>query len=81
MCIKYAFGAQCAAMDRLEEARLTWERAQADLQHALAELEKCVADTGSEAQAVNNARLVVAMRQEKADEQLQRYITYLGKSD
>ena len=67
-------------MDRIEDARMAWQRAQADLQHALAELEFRVAD-GSDGEALNSARLTVAMRQEKADFQLQRYITYLGKGD
>ena len=67
-------------MDRLEEARMAWQRAQADLQQAIADLEKRVADN-SDADALKSARLTVAMRQEKADFQLQRYITHLGKSD
>ena len=67
-------------MNRIEEARLAWQRAQADLQKALAELEKGVASE-NDADAVKAARLTVAMRQERADEQLQRYLTYRGKSD
>ena len=66
-------------MDQLEEARLAWQRAQADLQAALADLEKRVAEiaTGDD---VTKARAAVRVKQETADYFLQRYITQLGKS-
>ena len=67
-------------MDRLEEARLSWQRAQADLQAALAELERLVAST-ADAEAIQQARMLAGQRQDSADHQLQRYITYLGKNN
>jgi hypothetical protein len=66
-------------MDQLENARLAWQAAQAELQIALADLEKCVAQLAA-ADAVSRARDVVAARQSTADLLLQRYITQLGKS-
>jgi flagellar biosynthesis chaperone FliJ len=66
-------------MDRVEEARLAWQRAQAELQSSLAELERIVAsDTNVE--QVLKARALTGTRQKAADEFLNRYITQLGKS-
>jgi hypothetical protein len=67
-------------MNRIEDARLLWQRSQADLQQAITELGTRVADN-TDGQAITSARLVVAMKQEKADFQLQRYITYLGNPE
>ena len=67
------------AMDRLGEARMAWQRAQAELQKALAELEKRVAQA-LDASALTSARADVADKQQRADDLLQRYITYLGKN-
>jgi hypothetical protein len=66
-------------MDRLESARLDWQRAQAELQLALAELERRVA-TMAPAEQIEEVRSLSKNRQAAADELLQRYITYLGKS-
>jgi F0F1-type ATP synthase membrane subunit b/b' len=66
-------------MSQLEEAQLAWQRAQADLQAALASLEKSVA-SNAPGEAVNQARTLVAQQQAAADNLLQRYITQLGKS-
>jgi hypothetical protein len=66
-------------MDRLEESRLAWQRAQADLQSALAALEHTVASEGSPNEILK-ARATVASMQKVADEMLQRHITQLGKS-
>jgi hypothetical protein len=70
---------QCAPMDRIEEARLAWQRAQADLQRSLADLEMHVAQEAG-AEAVQKARAAVTVKQGAADEMLHRYITHLGKS-
>jgi hypothetical protein len=67
-------------MDRIDEARLAWQKAQAELQMALSSLEKCVAD-GSDAAAVSIARKLAAVREEAADLQLHRYLTQLGKDN
>ncbi|HUR88532.1 MAG TPA: hypothetical protein VMZ74_05545 [Ramlibacter sp.] len=66
-------------MDRTGEARLAWQRAQADLQKALAELEKRVAEV-LDPEALVAARADAAKKQQLADDLLQRYITHLGKS-
>jgi len=66
-------------MSQLETARLAWQSAQADLQTALAELEKRVAETANVAQ-LEEVRAIIAKRQAKADDMLNRYITHLGKS-
>jgi hypothetical protein len=66
-------------MDRTEESRLAWQKAQADLQSSLADLEKAVAAVADPAH-IQLARKAVADRQRIADELLQRHITQLGKS-
>lgn len=66
-------------MDRVDEARLAWQRAQAELKAALADLEHRVAEMAG-ADAVAIARSLVAEKQEAADLFLQRYITQVGKS-
>ena len=66
-------------MDALELARLAWQRAQADLQTSLADLEKAVAALADPSH-VQLARDQVTDRQRIADEYLNRYITQLGKS-
>jgi hypothetical protein len=66
-------------MDRLENARLDWQRAQAELQLSLAELERRVAALDT-AEQIEEVRALSKSRQAAADELLQRYITYLGKS-
>jgi hypothetical protein len=71
--------AQNAGMDRLEIARLDWQRAQAELQSALADLERLVASMGGPDELID-ARKAVERRQKSADEFLHRYITQLGKS-
>ena len=67
-------------MDRVEGARLAWQRAQAEHLASLAELEKIVASESTVGQLLE-ARALAAERQKAADEQLHRYITQLGKSD
>jgi len=59
-------------------ARMDWQRAQADLQMALAQLEKCVAGNGTPADLLE-AREAVARKQKLTDDLLGRYITQLGK--
>jgi hypothetical protein len=66
-------------MSQLEESRLAWQRAQADFQSAIAELEKSVA-SNADAASVEQARAEAGRRQATADELLHRYITYLGKA-
>lgn len=66
-------------MQQLEQARLSWQRAQADLQESMALLEKCVAQNSNSA-AIESARAEVARRQAAADLELNRYITQLGKT-
>lgn len=66
-------------MDQLEAARLSWQHAQADLQSAMADLEKRVAAL-ADAQALDETRKIVVARQKVAEDLLQRYITQLGKS-
>ena len=66
-------------MDPVEDARRTWQKAKADLQAALSDLEGCVIEL-AEADTVAAARARVAARQEAADLHLQRYITRVGKS-
>jgi hypothetical protein len=67
-------------MDHLEQSRHAWERAQADLQTALAELERRVASDTPEPDSIQGTREVVAKRQSAADEYLNRYITQVGKT-
>jgi hypothetical protein len=67
-------------MSQLEETRLAWQRAQAEYQQALADLELRVA-SNSDAEALLKARAEAARRQQAADNKLHRYITQLGKSD
>ena len=67
-------------MDRLEDSRVAWQQAQADLQISLAELEKAVAAPVAIANQVQQARELVMRRQRTADELLQRYITQIAKS-
>jgi len=67
-------------MNRLEECRLAWQRAQAELQMSLAELEKAVASPSPKSAEIQQARDSVARRQRAADELLQRYITQIAKS-
>lgn len=66
-------------MDRLEESRLAWQRAQAELQKAQATLEGRVASVADPA-AIQIARDDAMRAQKLADELLQRYISQLGKS-
>jgi hypothetical protein len=67
------------AMQHLELARLAWQTAQADVQVAVAELEKQVACRAGP-EEIAKGRELVARRQEAADLLLQRYITQIGKS-
>lgn len=67
-------------MDRVEQTRLAWQRAQAELQMSLADLERIVAGNGT-AEEIQKARAFAASRQKIADELLQRHITQLGKPD
>jgi hypothetical protein len=66
-------------MDRLAEARLEWQRAQAELQLALAELERRVAAVAN-GEAVAEAKAVADQKNDAADAYLNRYITQLGKA-
>lgn len=66
-------------MNLLNDARLHWQHAQAELQSALAELEKRVAETAPP-EVVLAARKEVERRQKDADHLLARYITQVGKS-
>lgn len=67
-------------MDRVEETRLAWQRAQAELQKALAELERIVACQAA-AEEILKARAFAATRQKIADELLQRHITQIAKPE
>jgi len=58
---------------------LDWQKAQAELQLALAELERRVA-AGDGISELMEARDTVARRQRLTDDLLNRYITQLGKS-
>jgi hypothetical protein len=71
--------AQNRRMDPLNDARLEWQRAQADLQIAIGVLDKRVADTAS-LDEVAKAQEAVVRTRTAADLLLQRYITQLGKS-
>lgn len=75
---KTSFSRQMLLVHQLEHARLDWQKARAELQLALAELEGRVA-AGEEAVRVAEARDTAARRQKLADELLQRYITHIGK--
>jgi hypothetical protein len=66
-------------MDQLENARLDWQRAQAELQIAMGGLERTVAER-ADADAIAEAWKLVKSREMTADEYLNRYITQLGKS-
>lgn len=66
-------------MDQLEQSRLSWQRAQAEVQTAMGELERCVAEL-ADARVIIEARKVLVARQKVAEDLLQRYITQLGKS-
>lgn len=66
-------------MQQVEQARLEWQRAQADVRSAQAELEKLVAEFADGA-VLDVASKAVADRQRVAEEMLQRYITQIGKS-
>lgn len=66
-------------MQHLEFARSAWQTAQAEVQVAVAELEKKVANMAGPDE-IARARDLVARRQEAADLQLQRYISQIGKS-
>ena len=66
-------------LDRLEETRLAWQRAQADPQTALADLEHAVASSAG-GEAIVKLQAVAVERRKAADELLQRHITQIGKS-
>ena len=66
--------------DRIEETRLAWQRAQAELQLALADLERQVA-SGASPDEILKARSLAASRMKIADDLLHRHITQLGKSN
>jgi len=66
-------------MDLLDHARLDWQKAQAELQLALAELERRVAARAGVVE-VTEARETADRRKKLADDLLHRYITQLGKS-
>lgn len=68
-------------MNRVEETRLEWRRAQAELQVALATLERAVAEAMPSPLTIERARSNVKTCQQRADETLQRHITQLGKAD
>ncbi len=57
---------------------MAWQRAQADLQTALAVLERVVASAGTP-NDILKSRAAVTATQKVADEMLQRHITQLGK--
>ena len=64
---------------QVEDARLAWRRAQAELKSAQEELEARVAEPADSA-TLEAARSLAATRGAAADELLQRYITQIGKS-
>lgn len=66
-------------MDRLEESRLAWQRAQANFQAALADLEHAVASSAG-GELIVKLQAVAVERRKLADELLQRHITQIGKS-
>lgn len=66
-------------MNQIDPAQLDWQRAQAELQLALAELERRVA-AGDGAVEVAEAKDTADRRKELTDDLLHRYITQLGKS-
>lgn len=65
--------------NQVENARLAWRQAQVELQSAIDELEKRIAES-ADRETVQAARSLVVQRKEEADNLLQRYITRLGKS-
>jgi hypothetical protein len=67
-------------MDQLEQARPAWQRAQAEMQMANAELERHVASLADISQ-IESARAALVKKREAADLQLARYITQIGKGD
>jgi hypothetical protein len=67
------------SMDRIEETKMEWQRCAAELQMALAVLERAMAHE-DDADLLSRARGAVVMWQAKADEALQRHITQLGKN-
>lgn len=67
------------AVNQLDHARLDWQKAQAEVQLAMAELERRVAAQEG-AIEVAEARDTADRRKKLADELLHRYITQLGKS-
>jgi hypothetical protein len=66
-------------MDQLDDARLAWQRAQAEMQMANAELERQVASL-ADVTEIESARAALVKKREAADLQLARYITQIGKS-
>jgi hypothetical protein len=66
-------------MDRVEDARLAWQLAQAEMQISNAELEREVASLADISQ-IEGARAVLVRKREAADLLLARYITQIGKS-
>jgi hypothetical protein len=67
-------------MKRLEDARLAWRQAQAELKAAQDELETAVASATPSTADIEHAKKLVDRRQRTADELLQRYITQIAKS-
>lgn len=66
-------------MYQLEDSRLAWQRAQAEMQIAMGALEKCVAELAG-AEAIKAARAELLKKEQAADLCLQRHITQIGKS-
>lgn len=66
-------------VNQVDQSRLDWQKAQAELQLALAELERRVA-AGGGALELADARDTADRRKKLADDLLNRYITQLGKS-
>lgn len=67
-------------MDRAEESRLVWQRAQAALKESIAALEQHVASSTASPESIEEAHEALRVRRQVADEMLARHITQLGKS-
>jgi hypothetical protein len=65
-------------MDRIQESRIAWQRAQVELEVELAKLEHVVASRAGPDE-IEQARAKVTARQKETGEMLQRHITQLGK--
>lgn len=73
------WGNTVGSLHQLEETRLAWQRAKAELEAALAEVERLVAASAGPAE-LEAARNALTRHQAAADWHLGRYISQLGRS-